>query len=283
MLEAVHNLPVAAVRALAASLRDGPLAMGLSRHALGQVVGSQAATVLVDLQELQNQGMSVAHLALLLEAVARGRERTADSHPPIELVLSGPEVPGVPTADTAAVVQTLIEAAATEILLVGYTVHNGRKLFRRLAERMESTPGLHVVFCLDIARRPGDTSIGSEIVRRFVREFATEHWPGARLPEVFYDPRALAETWQERASLHAKCLMVDRRIAILTSANFTEAAQRKNIEAGVLIRDEGFVARLDAYFRGLRESGQLVRCPLTVFPAAPDAQCVRRESNNGPQ
>jgi phosphatidylserine/phosphatidylglycerophosphate/cardiolipin synthase-like enzyme len=169
----------------------------------------------------------------------------------------------VPTADTAATLQTLIENAQTEILLVGYTVHHGKRLFRRLAERMESMPALRVVFCLDIARRPADTSLASEIVRRFAHEFITKHWPGARLPEVFYDPRALAERWEDRASLHAKCVIVDRCTAIVTSANFTEAAQRKNIEAGVLIRYEPFVTRLHNYFEGLRNARQLVLCSLS--------------------
>ena len=39
-------------------------------------------------------------------------------------------------------------------------------------------------------------------------------------------------------------MIVDRRIAVITSANFTEAAHTKNIEAGVLIRYEPFGARL---------------------------------------
>ncbi|MBI4325368.1 MAG: phospholipase [Chloroflexi bacterium] len=262
MLDAVHNLSVATLRALAESLRDGPLAVGLSRHALARIIGPQVAAVHGNLEELQKQGLAPAHIALMLEAIAQTRERTADPQLLFDLVLSGPEVPGVPTADTAATLQTLIENAQTEILLVGYTVHNGKKLFKRLAERMESAPVLRVVFCLDIARKPADTSLASEIVRRFAREFVAKHWPGARLPEVFYDPRALAQTWEERASLHAKCVIVDRRIAIVTSANFTEAAQSENIEAGVLIRYEPFVTRLNSYFEELRTSGQLLQCQL---------------------
>ncbi len=262
MFDALHNLSLATLRSLAASFRTGPLAVGLSRHALAQVVGSQAAAVHKNLEELQKQGMAPAQIALMLDAIAESRERAADPQLLFELVLSGPEVPGVPTADTAATLQTIIENANTEILLVGYTVHNGKRLFKRLAERMDAAPTLRVMFCLDIARKPTDTSLASEIVRRFTREFVTKHWPGARQPEVFYDPRALAETWQERASLHAKCVIVDRRTAIVTSANFTEAAQRKNIEAGVLIRYEPFVLRLSAFFEAMRNSGQLRPCQM---------------------
>ena len=82
------------------------------------------------------------------------------------------------------------------------------------------------------------------------------------LRDLYYDPRALAEDSQQRASLHAKCIIVDRRVALITSANFTEAAQRKNIEAGVLIRYEPFVTRLNSYFEALRDSGRLLRCSL---------------------
>jgi phosphatidylserine/phosphatidylglycerophosphate/cardiolipin synthase-like enzyme len=127
---------------------------------------------------------------------------------------------------------------------------------------MEAVPALQVVFCLDIARKPSDTSLASEIVRRFARDFVTKHWPGTRQPEVFYDPRALAKTWEERASLHAKCVIVDRRVAIVTSANFTEAAQRKNIEVGILTRHEPLVRRLTDYFEALRHTGQLQPCSL---------------------
>lgn len=262
MLEAFHLLSSAALRALAASMREGLLAVGNSHHALAQVVGTQAATVHGALDGLQGQGMSLANVALMLDAIAEARERAVQPHLLFDLVLSGPDVPGVPTVDTAATLQTLIENAKTEILLVGYTVHNGKKLFKRLAERMDSFPAIRVTFCLDIPRKPSDTSLASEIIRRFAREFLTKHWPGARMPEVFYDPRALAETWEERASLHAKCVVVDRQVALVTSSNFTEAAQRKNIEAGVLIRYEPFVCRLSAYFEALRDAGRLERCPM---------------------
>src|SRR5205814_1763091 len=134
-----------------------------------------------------------------------------------DLVISGPEVVGVPTADTAATIQTLIESAQAEIVLVGYAVHNGKRLFKRLAERMAEGPSLRVTFCLDIPRKLTDTSLASEIVRRFARDFVAKHWPGDRLPDLYHDPRALAENTQDRASLHAKCVVVDRRVAVITS------------------------------------------------------------------
>ena len=270
MFEPLQNLSPANLRSLATSLREGPLSLGITRQALTQIVGPHAGEIFVCFEALRTQGMSPSHVALVTEAVAATRESVTTPQQLFDLVISGPEVPGVPTADTAATVHTLIENAQSEILLVGYAVHNGKRLFKRLAERMKEASTLRVTFHLDIPRKLTDTSLASEIVRRFAHEFVAKHWPGDKLPDLYYDPRALAEDSQQRASLHAKCVIVDRRVALITSANFTEAAQRKNIEAGVLIRYEPFVMRLHNYFEGLRDARQLVPCSLcSTTPLSP--------------
>jgi phosphatidylserine/phosphatidylglycerophosphate/cardiolipin synthase-like enzyme len=178
------------------------------------------------------------------------------------LVISGPDVPGVPMADTGAVMQTLVAEARKTILLVGYAIHNGKRLFEPLAKRMADDPALQVTLCIDIGRGHHDTSLPEDVVRRFADEFRTEQWPWPNLPSVYYDPRALAMPGYERASLHAKCVIVDRRAALITSANFTEAAYFRNIEAGALVRHEGTVERLSDYFDGLQAAGHLVQCAI---------------------
>jgi phosphatidylserine/phosphatidylglycerophosphate/cardiolipin synthase-like enzyme len=57
-------------------------------------------------------------------------------------------------------------------------------------------------------------------------------------------------------------VVVDRSIALVTSANFTEAAQHRNIEAGLLIRHPGTVDRIVMYFEGLIACGHLKTCEL---------------------
>jgi phosphatidylserine/phosphatidylglycerophosphate/cardiolipin synthase-like enzyme len=74
--------------------------------------------------------------------------------------------------------------------------------------------------------------------------------------------RALAATTGERASLHAKCVIIDRKVSLVTSANFTQAAQEKNIEAGVLVRAPDFVNRLSGHFDALIAAGILQQCQL---------------------
>lgn len=262
MFAPLHKLSLGSLSALAASLKEGPLSLGITRSVLQQTFGAHAPDIQHCLEGMREQGMSTRQMALLVDAVVGARAIVGEPQQLFDLVISGPEVAGVPIADTAATIQTLIESAQTEILLVGYAVHNGKRLFKRLAERMDGIPTLRVTFCLDIPRKLTDTSLASEIVRRFVQEFRIKHWPGRRLPEMFYDPRALADGGWRKASLHAKCVVIDHSIAVVTSANFTEAAHHRNIEVGVQIRYPPFVQRLSDYFDGLRDSGQLLACPL---------------------
>lgn len=261
-MEVLYELPEASLRALAASLKGGQLSVGLTAFALQPIAGDSAERALAALESLAGHGMGLPQIALMLEALAAQRARFDESGSQYDIVLSGPDVPSVPTADTGAVMQTLIAEACRSILLVGYAVHNGKRLFAPLAERMRTSPELKVVMCLDISRPRTDTSLSSEIVTRFAAEFRAKHWPWPQIPTILYDPRALAEGREVRASLHAKCVIVDRRAALITSANFTEAAQRRNIEAGILIRNTGMVERLAGYFEGLMATGQLVPCTL---------------------
>jgi hypothetical protein len=255
----LNRLSVSSLRSIAGALRDGSIDADLSGRALKQITGPHSSDVESYLMGLFATGMTPAQAARLVEAVAESKAAAVDPSLLIDLVLSGPDVPGVPTGDTAATISALIESAKNKIMLIGYAVHNGEKLFARLAERMAGEPGLRVIFCLDISRAWQDSSLPSEIVRRFEHEFKTKHWPGKALPELYYDPRSLEMGHENRSCLHAKCVIIDRAEALVTSANFTEAAQERNIEVGIKVRHKPLVERLASYFEALIETGQLVR------------------------
>lgn len=235
----------------------------MSHYAVSQLAGTATGNVERCLQSLRDSGMPSEQIAVVAEAIADTRDAVVDPTRGIELVLSGPDVPGVPTGDTAAAMRTLISEATQEILLVGYAIHNAHSLLEPLAAKMAANESLCVTFCLDIPRKLGDTSLESEIVRRFARDFREKHWPWPGLPRLFYDPRSLSGNPEHRSSLHAKCIVADRSAALITSANFTQAAQHRNIEVGLLVRHPTLAARLACYFEGLIDTGQLVTCPLT--------------------
>ena len=258
MTEPLHELSTAKLKALASSLRSGSLSLGISKGIVQQITGNNPQSITDCLNTLSRSGMSPAHIATIVEAIITSRERAISPDQLVELVLSGPEVSGVPTNDTSATMQSLIAEATKEILLVGYAVHNARGIFAPLAKRMSGTQGLRVTFCLDIARKLGDTSLDSEIIKRFAIEFKEKHWPWKPLPDMYYDPRSLSGNSEHRSSLHAKCIVVDRRAALVTSANFTEAAQQRNIEVGVLVRHVHLAARVVDYFAGLIDKKAIV-------------------------
>lgn len=273
-LEPLLRLPVSALRSLGSSLADGLLSEAITQRGVEQAAGTDAGTVTSLLRELTAEGFTPSQLAVLVGGLAAAIDRAPKPTSLFDIVLSGPDLPGVPTSDTAAVMHTMITSATREILLVGYAIHNGKRLFEPLAKRMEQIPTIDVTFCLDIPRQLNDPTPSAGLITRFAREFRERHWPWSRLPRLFYDPRALL-VGDKRASLHAKCVIVDRDRALVTSANFTDAAQRRNIEAGVDIRHKPTVDRIADYFQGLRAAGMLHECPLdpgrpASFTASPE-------------
>ena len=215
-----------------------------------QVVGADSEWVSRALEELLGCGWSASQLASSLDALGMVKEGMAPV-PGLEYVLSGPSVRGIPTRDTSAVVQSLLAAAEHDVLIVGYAFYKGAALFQVLRNHWITRPDMRVRMIVDVRRPMNDSSLDDQIVARFASDFRKRQWPWSPLPELFHDPRALRTDATLRASMHAKCVIVDRRICLITSANFTPAAQERNIEVGVLVRDARQVRRLADYFDGL--------------------------------
>ena len=80
----------------------------------------------------------------------------------------------------------------------------------------------------------------------------------ARLPKIYYDPRSAALNRNGAAALHAKFVVVDGEHVFISSANFTEAGQIRNIELGVLLRSRFVGERITGFFDGLIKTSKLV-------------------------
>lgn len=82
--------------------------------------------------------------------------------------------------------------------------------------------------------------------------------PGTRQPEFWHDPRVFGDGDRKTGGvMHAKVVIIDAAAALVTSANFTEAAQSRNIEAGVVVRLPYQITSLRSYFEGLIKCGDL--------------------------
>jgi phosphatidylserine/phosphatidylglycerophosphate/cardiolipin synthase-like enzyme len=131
---------------------------------------------------------------------------------------------------------------------------------------MQVLPELRVRMFLNVPRPYLDSTPQSELLQNFAIKFKTKEWPALKPPDIYYDRRALAASNHERASLHAKCIVVDEQRAFVTSANFTEAAQARNIEAGVLVVDSVFAKSLVRQFEA--QAACCVVC-LLIDPSHP--------------
>jgi phosphatidylserine/phosphatidylglycerophosphate/cardiolipin synthase-like enzyme len=248
-----ESLTCADLRALAGAARSGRLTPPYSLVALGRLLDpAVAGQALADLQALALPGESLGPALALL---ADEREAAAHERSDAELVWTGPELPGAQSRDTLVVVRELFSSAESSVLVSGFAVRQGTTVFEPLARRMAEVPSLKVRLLLNIARPQGSRDGEMDIVRDFVARFREKDWPNTHPPEIYYDPRALAVDFRDRAVLHAKCIVVDDRRAFVTSANLTTAAQERNVEAGLLVNDQGIARRLRTQFDGLVTAG----------------------------
>ena len=248
---------------LAELLEVGLLAPPFSVLALrDHIPAAHVASVSECLDELTQRQTSPAQIALMLRSFAAGTRVHRDISELVDVVVSGPD-PSAERRDTGVVMRQLFNTARERVLAVGFAVHQGRSVFQALAERLDAHEALEATLCIDVRRQQTSTSLDSRLVESFARNFVENEWPGARLPRLYYDPRSLAPLGSRRSALHAKCVVIDGREALVTSANFTMAAQERNIELGLLVDSTAVADRIEKHFLSLIRNGHLERLPLS--------------------
>jgi phosphatidylserine/phosphatidylglycerophosphate/cardiolipin synthase-like enzyme len=176
-------------------------------------------------------------------AVAAGSHAHDDArrHPQLELVVSGPGSKFIHARRTEQVLLQLIAEAQHEILLVTFALQMHEELRNALASAYARSVQLLVLAedHLDNPGFPGNpTAALSELVARRLR------WPASERPA-------------SGAALHAKIVIIDRTVALITSANLTKRAAGDNIEAGVLLRGGDIAERLAKHIIELHQEGVL--------------------------
>jgi len=234
--------------------------MPVSSLTLAQLVPQeQLHSLLLELQRLQQAGMTAMLLAELIGILLNQREKLQAETGRLELVMTGPEPPGSLIRDTAVVVRQMFLNAKRSICICGFAVYQGKDIFMALASRMQVLPELNVRMYLNIDRPYGDSTPSNMLIAKFQQRFRETQWPeDMRLPEVYYDPRPLAaEEEGKSACLHAKFVIADSQQVFISSANFTEAAQQRNIEAGILSESPALARDIESHFQSLVDHGFL--------------------------
>lgn len=263
LMSVLIGLPASTLSQLGAALREGTLRHGFSVQTLFPLVGEAADIVDRTFCALISGGLDQHNLGLLCLGLGRALSERDAAERNIQLVLSGPEVQGTPVTDTKTTVLSLFEEATKEVLISSYVFHEAADLFRTLAAKFSTDEHFKVTFIADLSHlhRSPDKPL-SLIESGFAAEFKRKHWSGRRMPAIWHDPRFFDGSKGNIGVLHAKIIVVDRRTAFVTSANFTEAGQSRNIEVGVLIRHAHTAERLANYFDGLISTGALRKCEI---------------------
>ena len=252
LLELPPNLRERLVAALEAGTLRAPFGSAALASALGRHTGEEIVTAL---DYLHGLGLTTHAMAAWIRTACAARDRAGRP----ELVWSGPSVPGLHSADTRHVFDELLGSAEHSIWASTYAFFDGKQAFEVLARRMDDCAGLHVTLLLNVQRHRDDGRSEESLIDSLRRNFWRSSWPGERRPLVYFDPRSLSTNPRERGVLHAKAIVRDEEVTLVTSANFTEAALDRNLEVGVLLRDRFFSRSLALHFRRLIEERRLER------------------------
>lgn len=189
-------------------------------------------------------GLRAPVAALVVESVLA--ERTARPRPELELVWTGREGGATQSRDTSQVLPQLFSRAQRRVIVAGFAFYEASNIFEPLHARARDA-GVEVEFFIHVDGTGRNA-------RMSPAHFFACSWPWRDVaPRLYYDARADAA--DASSTMHAKCIVVDDREVLITSANFTGRAQHANIELGVLIRDAEFAARVSGQWHSLVTRG----------------------------
>ena len=190
-------------------------------------------------------GEDPAYLAGLLAGAARAVDR-ARQRQSLDVVWTGPETGRAAGRLTAATVTDLIGQARREILIVSYATHSEPAIEAALAAA--AGQGVEITI---LAERHADNPVYTATGTPFPGLQALRlRWPASRRPVG--------------AALHAKILVVDQRLALVGSANFTGRGMESNLECGILIRGGPQPGAILDHIAELRARGYLERAPISA-------------------
>lgn len=184
-------------------------------------------------------------MALALESAALVHAGVAARRS--QVVVSGPASTSVPVRLTSAVITGIIRDCQQSLLVVSFAAFGVAAVVAEMHHAAER--GVRIDLVLESAEADGGAlhgSLGASAAFEAIMQEATFwRWPAARRPLV----------GASRATMHAKLLAADTKVALLSSANLTDKALGDNLELGLLVRDPEVVRRIVAHFRSLMRPG----------------------------
>jgi phosphatidylserine/phosphatidylglycerophosphate/cardiolipin synthase-like enzyme len=234
------TLPAQTLRAVATDLRR----LNYTPTSWQGLLSSHSEAIRLQLEpllvEMVREGAHPRLMALLLDRLADTQDALQRERNAWSFVWSGPDPLHAKTADTFATVDQLISEARCSLLIATYNIglsSEFRELFASIADRLAHGQLNRV----DLFFHPKQIEgrLGAEPLATISTWFNREVWPWPAKPHAYVDRRLISGS-AERCYQHAKVIIADATTpdakALVTSANFSETAQRHNFEAGWLTR-----------------------------------------------
>lgn len=237
----------------------------LQLQAIG--LGPSADDLVEALQDLDMQT-----IATVIELILA--ERAQPVPMPIELVWTGQQGKQTFARQTAVVMRELFSTATRSILIAGFRFDHGTELFAPL-HRVMKDRDVKVQLFVDVQAPPKsskkprsqkqardlDQGSSSTQTNLTLDQFLHDNWNfGPPWPELYFDPRTAENHLPGQGmSMHAKCVVVDECRVLVGSANFTQRAQDRNYELGLLFEDRNVACRILAQWNALVGSHIFVR------------------------
>lgn len=216
----------------------------IKQQALTISAGPEFATMVGRLFRRWGKEPKVSAAGLALAVEAAGHACDLDRDRSVRPVWSGPDA-GQPVRLTASVMAEVIDAAKRRLLVVSFAAYKIPQVMAGLEAAAQR--GVVVDIVLETAEDSGG-ALSFDQLPAFARlvEVRVWHWPGHMRPEA-------------GGSLHAKAIVADDEVALVTSANLTGHALSHNIELGLLARDRSAASGITSHVDGLMREGFLVR------------------------
>jgi hypothetical protein len=220
--------------------RSNPPSSGQLQRALSLSTAS-AVQLARDLDQIIcSLGVIVHDVQTAVMTLATTRNQSIAQTDSVEIACTAPSRFGVPLRTTYATALEMVHDAQNEIVVIGYVFTEGARSL------------LEEVAWANRDRRVSVTVIGNRMEDHL--PVLRSVWPSdCSKPRVFSCPVNLRD---EMSALHAKVLICDSSIALITSANFSHHGLHENIEIGVRVVSTS-VARLVDFFNSLIATGQV--------------------------
>lgn len=193
------------------------------------------AKELVDVwKQSEISAKELSYMLLTASHVSAVQQKSQSS----ELVWTGPVTPFVSTRRTEQALLEVITSAEKSLFLTSFVAYKVPSILKALTE--SAAKGVRIIILLESSKDFGG-SLDSDLIA------ATKK----ALPSCEFAYWAVKEEEFEGGKVHAKIVLADEGLCLITSANITQHAMEKNIEVGVLLNGGSLVQNLSCHLRHL--------------------------------